>query len=84
MKNDQGACTEKDGTEIRKMYMHLIHRSNQNYDDSYDDKNDDEYYDDTTVHSFVRVFIHAVIRGPFHCTLTFLHLNLSFFTRPRL
>ena len=79
MKNDQGAYRDEDGTGIRKMYVHLIHRRNQNDNDgSYDNNNDDEYYN-TTVHSFVHVLIHSFIVGPFHCTLTFLHLNLSIF-----
>lgn len=84
MKNDQGACRDED--EIRKRYVHLIHRRNQNDDDdSYDNNNDDEYYDNTTVHSFVHVLIHSFIQGPFHCTLTFLHLNPSIFhTSPSL
>jgi len=64
MKNDQGACTDKDGIEIRKSCMHLIHRSNHNDDD------DDSMIIITiinittkTVHSFVHVFIHSFIHS---------------------
>ena len=58
-----GACTEVDGTEIRKTCMYLIHRGNHNDDDddgSYDDNNNDyEYYDNNN--SFFRSCVHSFI-----------------------
>jgi hypothetical protein len=63
MKNDQGVCTVKDGIEIRKKCVHLIHRSDHNDDDddSYDNDDDDEYYynNNNNNNSFVRSCIHS-------------------------
>jgi hypothetical protein len=65
MKNDQDSCTDKDGIEFRKRYMHLIHRCNHkddDGDDNYDDNNNnDEHYDSNNsfVRSCAHIFTHS-------------------------
>ena len=51
----------KDGIEIRKKCVHLIHRSDHNDDDddSYDNNNNDDEYYYNNKNSFVRSCVHS-------------------------